>query len=392
MSGLLQRAWDWLAPPQVPLVDGQLVKRQRRLQPPAAQPLQAALDFAPLAVLPDPVAAPVATPAAEPPAAGVAPSPVAFHHPHASHQLQLAGIAVGYLLERSRRRSIGMTVCAQGLRVRAPLGVGHGAVERVLQDKADWIVRKLAEQQQRSRQSLSARIAWGAQALLPYLGRPLRLQLLEERFHAGLNRPPTVRPELVEGLFAARCSRSPRAGSSFDRLRTNGERSMLPLADKVLMAGQRESALAAGPRSPSVLLQIEAQAVLQLSLPVGAPAEKIRAAVHVWWLRAARSHFAERLDHFAPLLGVQWRSLRLSSARTRWGSARSDGSIRLNWRLMHYAPEVIDYVVVHELSHLHHMDHSPRFWATVAGVLPDYKALRQQLRDQPAPQWSDDDA
>lgn len=318
MAGLLQRAWDWLAPPQVPLIDGQLVKRQRRSTPPAPPlPLQTALDFAPSAA-----PAPVAAPAAEPPP----PSPVAFHHPQASHQLQLAGVAVGYLLERSRRRSIGMTVCAQGLRVRAPLGVGHGAVERVLQDKADWIVRKLAEQQQRSQQSLSARITWDAQAQLPYLGRSLHL---------------------------------------------------LPLA--------------LGQRPPAALLPCDTGCVLQLPLPAGASAEQIRAAVHAWWLRAARSHFAERLDHFAPLLGVQWRSLRLSSARTRWGSARSDGSIRLNWRLMHYAPEVIDYVVVHELSHLHHMDHSPRFWAVVAGVLPDYKALRQQLRDQPAPLWSDAD-
>ncbi len=330
MAGLLQRAWDWLAPPQVPLVDGQLVKRQRRL-PPSAPLLQAPLEFAPQAPgpvpSPDPVVVPAPASTAEPPIARAVESPIAFHHPRASHQLQLAGIAVGYLLERSRRRSIGMTVCAQGLRVRAPLGVGHGAVERVLQDKADWIVRKLAEQQQRSQQLLSARIAWGEQAQLPYLGRPLRLQ-----------------------------------------------------------------ALAAGQRQPAVLVPSETGALLQLPLPAGATADQIRTAVHAWWLRAARSHFAERLDHFAPLLGVQWRSLRLSSARTRWGSARSDGSIRLNWRLMHYAPEVIDYVVVHELSHLRHMDHSPRFWATVASVLPGYKALRQQLRDQPAPQWGDDDA
>lgn len=314
MAGLLQRAWDWLAPPQVPLVDGQLVKRQRRAQPPAPPPLQAALDFAPLV-----------TPTLDPVVAAVEP-PVAFLHPRASHQLQLAGIAVGYLLERSRRRSIGMTVCAQGLRVRAPLGVGQGAVERVLQDKADWIVRKLAEQRQRSQQLLDARIAWGAQVQLPYLGRPLHLQ-----------------------------------------------------------------PLAAAPRQPSALLPSGMGQVLQLPLPPNASADQIRGAVHAWWLRAARSHFAERLDHYAPLLGVHWRSLRLSSARTRWGSARSDGSIRLNWRLMHYAPEVIDYVVVHELSHLHHMDHSPRFWATVASVLPDYRALRQQLRDQPAPLWGNED-
>ena len=58
---------------------------------------------------------------------------------------------------------------------------------------------------------------------------------------------------------------------------------------------------------------------------------------------------------------MQWTSLRLSSAETRWGSAKADGSIRLNWRLLHYRPAVIDYVVAHELAHLRVMDHSPRF-------------------------------
>ena len=77
---------------------------------------------------------------------------------------------------------------------------------------------------------------------------------------------------------------------------------------------------------------------------------------------------------------MRWTRLRLSSANTRWGSARADGSIRLNWRLMHYRPAIIDYVVAHELSHLRVMDHSPRFWDTVATVVPDYAALRRSLR------------
>ena len=77
----------------------------------------------------------------------------------------------------------------------------------------------------------------------------------------------------------------------------------------------------------------------------------------------------------------------MSSANTRWGSAKADGSIRLNWRLLHYRPAIIDYVVAHELAHLRVMDHSPRFWDTVATVVPDYAQLRSRLRDEPAPLW-----
>ena len=74
-------------------------------------------------------------------------------------------------------------------------------------------------------------------------------------------------------------------------------------------------------------------------------------------------------------------------AGTRWGSAKSDGSIRLHWRLVHFRPEVIDYVVAHELSHLRVMDHSPRFWDTVRSVVPDYAELRGQLKDEAIPKW-----
>ncbi len=126
-----------------------------------------------------------------------------------------------------------------------------------------------------------------------------------------------------------------------------------------------------------------------LGLAVSHPASptEIRQAVQAWLMRQARPLFAARLDHFAPHLDVQWRKLSLSSASTRWGSASASGSIRLNWRLMHFKPAVIDYVVVHELSHLRVMDHSPRFWATVRSVMPDYAELRAQLKDETIPRW-----
>ena len=82
---------------------------------------------------------------------------------------------------------------------------------------------------------------------------------------------------------------------------------------------------------------------------------------------------------------MQYKTLRLSSAGTRWGSASADGTIRLNWRLIHLKLEMVDYVVVHELSHLRHMDHSPQFWDVVASVMPDHASRRKALRSAAVP-------
>jgi hypothetical protein len=126
---------------------------------------------------------------------------------------------------------------------------------------------------------------------------------------------------------------------------------------------------------------------LHLGLSHTASESQIRDAVQAWLMRQAKRLFTERLDHFAPLLGVQWKKLSLSSASTRWGTASADGAIRLNWRLIHFRLPVIDYVVAHELSHLRVMDHSPRFWDTVRTVVPDYAQLRGQLKDEALPTW-----
>jgi predicted metal-dependent hydrolase len=122
-------------------------------------------------------------------------------------------------------------------------------------------------------------------------------------------------------------------------------------------------------------------------LPHHATAEQIRDTVQAWLMRQARQLFEQRLDHFAPQLGVRWKKLGLSKAGTRWGSASRDGSIRLNWHLLHFDLSIIDYVVAHELSHLHEMNHSPRFWATVGSLIPHYAQLRQRLKKEVVPPW-----
>ena len=94
----------------------------------------------------------------------------------------------------------------------------------------------------------------------------------------------------------------------------------------------------------------------------------------------ARAIFAERLEWHAVRLGVPTPPLRLSSARTRWGSCSQRGGIALNWRLVLMPPAIIDYVVCHELAHLKEMNHSPRFWSVVEQLCPDWQARRLELR------------
>jgi predicted metal-dependent hydrolase len=94
----------------------------------------------------------------------------------------------------------------------------------------------------------------------------------------------------------------------------------------------------------------------------------------------AREVFDQRLAQQAARFGIAPPPLALSSARTRWGSCSRRTGIRLHWRLIHCAPPLIDYVIVHELAHLEEMNHGPRFWAIVARHFPDYRNARDALK------------
>ena len=105
--------------------------------------------------------------------------------------------------------------------------------------------------------------------------------------------------------------------------------------------------------------------------------------------KRALALFGERLALFAAGMGLALPPLSLSSARTRWGSCSLKTGIRLNWRLIHFPPPVIDYVVVHELAHLREMNHSARFWAIVAQYYPEHRSARSELKRLAAtcPHW-----
>ncbi|MDD4886084.1 MAG: SprT family zinc-dependent metalloprotease [Thiomonas sp.] len=131
----------------------------------------------------------------------------------------------------------------------------------------------------------------------------------------------------------------------------------------------------------------EARAELHLPLPPDSDAQQVRDSVAAWLQRQALGLFTARVGHFATQLGVRVTAVKLSAATTRWGSAKSDGSIRLHWRLLHFSPQLVDYVVAHEVAHLREMNHSPRFWAHVGQLYPEYRKARQHLRQSTLPPW-----
>jgi predicted metal-dependent hydrolase len=264
-------------------------------------------------------------------------APATFRHPEATREALLGGVLVAYAFRRGKRRTIGFSVGAEGLVVSAPKWVLLNEIDRSVQEKSDWILKKLQETRERHNRMESARIDWKDGASLPFLGGELTV-VLDPR-------------QQVSAMIV-----------------------------KAVMTDDNTDAQA----SPAGEL---GRSTLHLGLAHSASAAQIRDAAQAWLMRHATQLFDERLNHFAPALGVSWQRLSLSSAGTRWGSASADGSIRLNWRLIHFKLSVIDYVVVHELSHLRVMDHSPRFWDTVRHIVPDYAELRGQLKDEMVPKW-----
>jgi len=119
---------------------------------------------------------------------------------------------------------------------------------------------------------------------------------------------------------------------------------------------------------------------LNVGVTPGLSEWQLRERVKRWFQDEARRLFGERLDLYAPRVGVTYNAYAISSAGTRWGSCTVAGNIRLNWKLVHYPLALLDYVVVHELAHLREMNHSPRFWAVVGEVFPDYDGAKAALK------------
>lgn len=222
----------------------------------------------------------------------------------------LAGQVVDYTLKRSgKRRTIGLSIDGEGLVVAMPLRASENWLNSVLQDKADWIVEKLAEWQ--AHQPVPVR--WRDGESIHFMGEALTLRVVASLF---------VSPPLLRGR------------QLFVHVADSGE------------------------------------------------TDAVEEAVTAWLREQAETLFHERVAVYSPQLGVMPSRLKLSSARTQWGSCNENGTVHLNWQLIKLPLRLVDYVVVHELAHLIEMNHSTAFWQVVRSVCPDYRRRRAELSRQ----------
>lgn len=113
-------------------------------------------------------------------------------------------------------------------------------------------------------------------------------------------------------------------------------------------------------------------------------ARAIRSGLVRHYKREGERLMAPKVDAFAAQLGCVVRKVIVREQKSRWGSCAPDGSIRLNWRLMGFPEELIDYVCAHEAAHLVEANHSPAYWAVVERLMPDWKLRRSRMRDEAA--------
>ena len=108
--------------------------------------------------------------------------------------------------------------------------------------------------------------------------------------------------------------------------------------------------------------------------------KKIDQELIIFLKKSARIYLQKQLSSYAKLMNVEYQALTLREQKTRWGSCSGQDRISLNWRLVHYPPSVINYVIVHELAHLIQRNHSRQFWQIVAQFDPDYSEHRSYLK------------
>ncbi|GHA64023.1 hypothetical protein GCM10009007_00430 [Formosimonas limnophila] len=236
--------------------------------------------------------------------------PITLHTRTDSH-------TVFYRIERTRRRTVGMLIDENGLRVRAGARVPIAEIERILHSRADWIIKHLRGMKDKPRLTLVPSLMIENGDVLNILGVATQI-FWQERV------PKFNSTDAKNWLYQAGTTRQ-------------------IILRKVTPERQEQT-------------MVDALTLILLA------------------------YLHQRAEQYAMQWQLNYRSIGLSNAKTLWGTCKSDGSLRLNWRLVFLDASLVDYVLAHELAHTVEMNHSRAFWAVVEKLCPDYKKRRELIK------------
>lgn len=135
---------------------------------------------------------------------------------------------------------------------------------------------------------------------------------------------------------------------------------------------------------PNILLEGRKLLVTIPSIPANQQSILVREILAQWYVQQAQKLFPERIAHYVPMVGARPTRIKIAKYKSRWGFCREDGLIALNWRIIQAPLSVIDYVIVHELTHRRYPHHRQTFWNAVRVIVPDFGVRKQWLRDHGA--------
>ncbi|MEZ2720179.1 M48 family metallopeptidase [Paenalcaligenes hominis] len=164
------------------------------------------------------------------------------------------------------------------------------------------------------------------------------------------------------------------------------QRALAPVTDKQFVSGEAFPYLGRNYRLKVEQGSFVPVKLLQGQLVVQTPEgsqqpHMIRNALVRWYKRQASQKIKEKVKRYAPMIGVEPLRVTIKTFSSRWGSCTAKGEIEFNWRIMLAPNRMVDYVVVHELCHLIHHDHSPDFWQEMSKIIPDFQVCRQWLKE-----------
>ena len=218
-----------------------------------------------------------------------------------------------YTLKRSSRKTISIAIEKNGcVKVASPYGVSEYYLNRLLQQKARWILKKLEDVQTKWIETRKKKVFEDGQYFY-YLGKQYELKIISDN---QIKKPD------------------------------------------VTITGEN----------------------IVIEIPYDPDEAKIGDVLKLWYINQFKLLVRQKIEYYSKIIGVHPQKIAVREQKTRWGSCSTKGNINLNWKLIMAPPEIVDYVIVHELCHMRAMNHSKEFWKLVESYCPGYKKCRTWLK------------